>query len=110
MLRSSQHDSIPPETVYVAHAALDEDNRYRNLRDQFGTVFSNLAFEALFPTRGQPAAAPWRLALVTILQFAEGLSDRDAAEAVRASIDWKYLLGLKLTDRGCVTGYSSGIS
>jgi transposase len=80
--------------------ALDEDNRYRKLREHFDTVFSDDAFEALFPTRGQPAAAPWRLALVTVLQFAEGLSDREAADAVRARIDWKYLLGLELTDPG----------
>ncbi len=44
--------------------------------------------------------APWRLALVTVLQFMENLSDRQAANAVRARIDWKYLLGLELTDKG----------
>jgi transposase len=43
---------------------------------------------------------PWRLALVTIMQFRENLADRQAAEAVRARIDWKYLLGLELTDSG----------
>jgi transposase len=63
-------------------------------------VFSDQAFKTLFSSRGQPAATPWRLALVTVLQFAEGLSDRDAAEAVRARIDWKYLLGLELADPG----------
>ena len=57
-------------------------------------------FAALFPSRGQPAEAPARLALVTILQFAEGLSDIQAATAVRARIDWKYALGLELTDCG----------
>lgn len=100
MLRSNQQESIPPDTVRVACAALDENNRYRRLREHFDTVFSDQAFEALFPARGQPAAAPWRLALVTILQFAEGLSDRRASDAVRARIDWKYLLGLELTDPG----------
>jgi transposase len=100
MLRSNLHESIPPETVRVACAALDDDNRYRKLREHFDTVFRDGAFEPLFPVRGQPAAAPWRLALVTVLQFAEGLSDREAAEAVRARIDWKYLLGLELTDPG----------
>jgi len=54
----------------------------------------------LCPTRGQPALAPWRLALVTILQFAEQRSDRQATEAVRARLDWKYLLGLELDDPG----------
>src|SRR5438128_10697987 len=65
-----------------------------------GTLYEDTAFAALFPTRGQPAEAPWRLALVTLLQFAEGLSDRQAAEAVRARIDWKYLLSLDLTHPG----------
>jgi len=49
---------------------------------------------------GQPSMPPWRLALVTIMQFREHLADRQAAEAVRARIDWKYLLGLELTDPG----------
>jgi transposase len=50
--------------------------------------------------QGQPAQPPWRLALVTLLQFAEGLSDRQAANAVRSRIDWKYALRLELTDPG----------
>jgi transposase len=57
-------------------------------------------FGELFPTHGQPALTPWRLALVTILQFAEGLSDRQAADAVRSRLDWKYVLRLELTDPG----------
>jgi transposase len=57
-------------------------------------------FEELFPSEGQPAKSPWRLALILVLQFAEGLSDRQAAEAVRARIDWKYALGLELSDSG----------
>src|SRR5687768_12662860 len=51
-------------------------------------------------TTGQPGLPPWRLALVTIMQFRETLADRQAAEAVRARIDWKYLLGLELADPG----------
>src|SRR4051812_14072509 len=49
---------------------------------------------------GQPACPPWRLALITLMQVREGLSDRQPAEAVRARIDWKYLLGLELSDPG----------
>jgi len=49
---------------------------------------------------GQPGLAPWRLALVTICQFLGHLSDRQAADAVWARIDWKYALGLELTDAG----------
>jgi transposase len=57
-------------------------------------------FTDLFAKDGQPAVAPWRLALVTIMQFVEGLPDRQAAEAVRSRIDWKYALGLELEDSG----------
>jgi transposase len=57
-------------------------------------------FIELFPELGQPALAPWRLALVTVVQFWENLTDRQAAEAVRSRIDVKYLLGLDLKDPG----------
>jgi transposase len=65
-----------------------------------GVVYTDEQFAGLFPRRGQPALAPWRLALVSVLQFAEDLSDRQAADAVRGRIDWKYVLGLELTDSG----------
>jgi transposase len=68
--------------------------------DNLGTIYHDTQFAVLFPTRGQPADAPARLALATVLQFAEGLSDRQAADAVRSRIDWKYVLGLELTDPG----------
>jgi transposase len=54
-----------------------------------GLSLSREDFADLYPDRGQPAWTPWRLALVTLLQFRENLSDRQAAEAVRARIDWK---------------------
>jgi Transposase domain (DUF772) len=55
---------------------------------------------APIPRRGQPADRPWRLALITMFQFVEDLSDRQAADAVRARIDWKYALGLNLDNPG----------
>ena len=91
---------IPQATVAVARAAFPKGNTYLMLRDQLGTLFSDAEFADLFPSRGQPALAPWRLAVITVMQFAENLSDRQAADAVRARIDWKYLLGLELTDAG----------
>jgi transposase len=91
---------IPEQTARVAHAAFPKGNPYLRLRDELGTLFGDGDFADLYPKRGQPALAPWRLALVTILQFREGLSDRRAADAVRARIDWKYLLGLELADAG----------
>lgn len=100
MLRSLPLGSIPNVTLRVAKAAIPAGNTYINLRDHLGTIFDDSLFAPLFPIRGQPAVVPWRLALVTIMQFAEGLSDRDAAEAVRTRIDWKYLLGLELSDPG----------
>jgi transposase len=100
MLQPLAVRAIPPETARVAHAALSAENLYVKLRDCLGTLFDDELFVHLFPRNGQPAEAPWRLALVVILQFAEGLSDREAASAVRSRIDWKYLLGLELTDSG----------
>jgi transposase len=70
------------------------------LRDTLGTVFQDDTFADLYAHDGQPGVAPWRLALVTVMQFRETLADRQAAEAVRARIDWKYLLGLELMDPG----------
>ena len=84
----------------VARAAFPRGNPYMRLRDTLGTVFTDHQFAALFPSHGQPAEAPRRLALVTLLQFAENLSDRRAADATRGRIDWKYLLGLELANPG----------
>ena len=92
--------SIPEETQRVARAAFPRGNIYMQVADRLGTIYHDAQFAALFPTRGQPAEAPARLALATVLQFAEGLSDRQAADAVRSRIDWKYVLGLDLTDPG----------
>lgn len=70
------------------------------LRDGLGPIFEDEAFAELYPSLGQPAESPGRLTLVTVLQFMEQLTDREAADAVRARIDWKYLLGLELSDPG----------
>jgi transposase len=91
---------VPDQTVRVARAAFPKGTAYLRLRDELGRFYTDEDFAHLFSSRGQPAEAPWRLALVLVLQFAENLSDRQAAEAVRARIDWKYLLGLELTDEG----------
>jgi transposase len=69
------------------------------LREELGVFNTDAQCADLFPTRGQPAEAPWRLALIVVLQFAENLTDRQAADAVRSRIDWKYLLGLELRTR-----------
>src|ERR1700741_3603281 len=92
--------SIPEQTARVAHAAFPKGHPYLTLRDHLGTIFQDEDFAALFPAWGYPGLPPWRLALVTIMQFRENLADPQAAEAVRARIDWKYLLGLELTASG----------
>ena len=91
---------VPQETARIAHAAFPAGNRAMRMRDAFGVIYDDDSFAPLFSWRGQPAETPWRLALITILQFAEGLSDRQAADAVRGRIDWKYALSLELTDAG----------
>ncbi len=84
----------------MARAACPKGTVVTRLRDGFSALFEDGDFRALYPARGQPGLAPWRLALVTVFQFLEHLSDRQAADAVRARIDWKYALGLELTDPG----------
>lgn len=99
-LHPSPISPVPEETARVARAAFPKGNRYLEMRDVLGTIYTDELFADLYPQRGQPAEAPWRLALVTVFQFQEGLSDRQAAEAVRGRIDWKYALSLELTDAG----------
>ncbi len=92
--------NIPEETARVARAAFRGGNVAMRVRDELGAIYHDGAFATLFAVRGQPAESPWRLAFVTVLQFMEGLSDRQAADAVRSRIDWKYALALALEDPG----------
>src|SRR6476660_5541835 len=91
---------IPGETARVARAAFPKGTLVTRLRDEFSVIYQDEDFGGLYPDQGQPALTPWRLALVTVFQFLENLSDRQAADAVRPRIDWKYALGLELTDPG----------
>jgi transposase len=91
---------VPADTARIARAAFPRGNPYLVLRDRLGAVFADADVADLCPRLGQPAYAPWRLALVRLLQCRAGLSERQAAEAVRSRIDWKYLLALDLADAG----------
>lgn len=93
-------ETVPEQTARVARAAFPKGNLQMRMRDEFSAFFADEQFADLFPKSGQPAETPWRLALVTVMQFAEGLSDRQAADAVRGRIDWKYALSLDLEDPG----------
>ena len=99
-LQPERIGEIPVGTARIAGLAFPRGTVATRLRDEFAELYRDEDFAALYPKRGQPGLAPWRLALVTVLQFLEHLSDREAAEAVRARIDWKYALGLELTDPG----------
>jgi transposase len=83
---------IPADTTRVARAAFPKGNVYIEMRNVLGTIYDDEDFSKLFEVRERPPIAPWRLALLTLMQFSEGISDRQAAEAVRARIDWKYAL------------------
>src|ERR671926_407963 len=97
-LRPEPVGEIPAKTARVARAAFPKGTVVTRLRDEFDALYKDEDFRSLYPARGQPGLTPWRLALVTVFQFLEHLSDRQAADAVRARIDWKYALGLELTD------------
>jgi transposase len=100
MLRPERNHEIPELTRFVAKEALPNGNIFMTMRDELGPIFEDEDFAGLYPTRGQPAESPARLALVTVMQYVDNLTDRQAAQAVRERISWKYALGLELTNPG----------
>lgn len=99
-LQPTRPTDVPADTAAIALKVFRNGNPYVRLRDALGPLFADRDFLTLYANPGHPALSPARLALVTLLQYAEGLSDQQAAEAVRSRIDWKYLLGLSLDDPG----------
>ena len=99
-LRPNGLPQIPAETSRVARAAFPKGCLAIRIRDSLGELFEDAQFAGLFAVRGRPAVSPARLALVSVLQFAEGLSDRQAADAVRGRIDWKYAWAWSCPTRG----------
>jgi len=91
---------IPDLTSRMAHASFPKGTLAMDLRDALGSIYEDADFAHLFPRRGRAAEAPWRLALVTVLQAVENLSDRQAVQMVRGRLDWKYALSLPLDDQG----------
>ena len=101
MLRSEETiAAVPEQTACVAHGAFAKGNVYMWMRDELGQIYLDEDFADLYENRGQPGWSAWRLAMVCVMQFMEDLTDRQAAEAVRGRIDWKYALGLELWDSG----------
>ncbi|MBK9054973.1 MAG: IS1182 family transposase [Chloroflexi bacterium] len=91
---------IPEETKEIAQTAFPNGNMYMTMRDELGMMYEDSEFAQLFAHDGQPGLPPGLVAMVTVMQYAEGLTDRQAAEAVRARIDWKYALNLEIRDSG----------
>jgi transposase len=99
-MRPRQLPEVPEQTAMVARAAFPKGSLPIRVRDELGEVFADEQFAAAFGVRGALAESPGVLVLVTALQYAEGLTDRQAADMVRRAIDWKYCLGLELSDPG----------
>jgi transposase len=100
-LRPQSLPPVPEATAAAVQAAFPKGNLYVALRAEFGSLYDDQLFADLYPPQGRPVAvAPWRLALVMVMQYIEGLTDRQAADAVRRCMDWKYALSLELTDPG----------
>lgn len=90
-LQPTHTSIVPAQTARVAQAACPTGTRCLHLDEHLGTLLQAHDFADLFPRRRQPAAAPCRVALVTVRQFVEGLSDRAAADAVRGRLAWQDL-------------------
>ena len=91
---------VPASTAKVAKRAFRKGSLAMRARDELGAWYQDEAFRATYGTRGAPGISPAQLAMVTVLQFTEDLTDRQAADAVRGRLDWKYCLGLELDDEG----------
>src|SRR5260370_30627151 len=99
-VKSHGLEPIPEERRRLVERLCPKGTLVTQLRDALGPMYGDDQCAHLFPKRGRAAEAPWRLALVTVLQAIEGLTDRQAAEAVRTRIDWLYALALPLDDPG----------
>lgn len=93
-------EPIPELTARIAKASFPQGTLAIRLRDALGPIYHDEEFAHLFPKRGRAAEAPWRLAMVLVLQGLEHLTDRQAADAVRGRLDWKYALSLPVDDPG----------
>ena len=91
---------IPEETAHVAKQIHGKGNIYMQIRDELTEMFNDEMFSDLYSSQGRSAVSPSKLVLVLIMQYMADYSDRQAIEAVRDKISWKYVLGMKLTDKG----------
>jgi transposase len=99
-LHPQSPQAIPEATVRLIRKACPKGTPATRLRDALGPIYADEDFADLFPKRGRPGQAPWQLAMVTVLQAMENLTDRQAAAAVCLRLDWKYALSLSPEDEG----------
>lgn len=99
-LKPQPRQGVPEETARIARQVYRKGNIYMAIHDELEGVFSDEDFVEMYAKDGKPGVMAWRLALVSVMQYMEGLSDSQTADAVRSRIDWKYVLELELTDSG----------
>jgi transposase len=100
-MRPRPWPEVPEETARVAKSAFRRGGSLPiRIRDELGSWNEDADFAVAYPVRGKPGISPAQLAMVTVLQFCENLTDRQAAVEVRGRVDWKYCPGLELTDEG----------
>jgi transposase len=91
---------VPELTARMARSSSRQGNLAMRIRDELGEVYADARFAGAFGVRGRPGISPGQLMMASVLQFSENLTDRQAAEAVRDRMTWKYALGLELEDPG----------
>jgi transposase len=99
-LQSQKLPEVPEETARIAKILFPKGNKYMWLRDELDVIYKDEQFTALYSKNGPPAEQPWRLAVMSMIQYMENYTDRQAAEALKTRIDLKYALSLELTDPG----------
>src|SRR5215211_8252993 len=91
---------MPEETGRIGKLLLRDNDPYRLIGDQLFAKWKEEEFADLYSREGKPGYSPVILAFVSVFQFMERLADRQAAQAVRMRLDWKYALHLPLEDSG----------
>ncbi|MCX4538284.1 IS1182 family transposase [Streptomyces sp. NBC_01669] len=93
-------EQVPPLTAQIARASNPTGTTAMWVRDRLDGLWCDEDFAGWYPRDGRPGLSPAQLATVCVLQFLLGLSDRQAAEAVRCRIDFKYAMAMELDDPG----------
>ncbi|MFI1522683.1 transposase [Kitasatospora cineracea] len=87
-------------TAQIARASNPGGTTPMWVRDRLDGLWRDEDLAGWYPRDGRPGISPAQLATVGVLQFLLGLSDRQAAEAVRCRIDFKYAMAMELDDPG----------